>query len=99
VVVDNNYRRIGISIIVRNYKDIVLVARSTTRNMLAEPVVAEALTALHAIKLSREMGFNDIILERYAFQIVTVIKAEENNWSKIRHIVDRIKKGLRQLRS
>jgi hypothetical protein len=44
------------------------------------------------------MRFNDIILERDDLQIVTTIKAEENNWSKFEHI-DVIRVGLCQLRS
>jgi len=88
VTVDKNHGRIGIDIVVRDYEGIVLAARSTTRNVVADPVVAEALTALHAMKLSRELSFNDIILEWDALQIVTVIKAEGNNLSKFGHIVD-----------
>jgi hypothetical protein len=57
--------------------------------------VVEALAALQIVELSREMGLNDIILEGDALHIVTSVKAEENNWSKIGYIVDGIKEGLR----
>jgi hypothetical protein len=95
VTVDKNHGRIGIDIVVRDYEGIILAALCTTRNVVANPVVAKALAALHAVKLSRELSFNDIILEWDALHIVTVIKAEGNNLSKVGHIVDGIKKDLR----
>jgi len=40
--VDKKHEQIGMGIVVRDYEGVVLVARSTTRNFLVEPVVAEA---------------------------------------------------------
>jgi hypothetical protein len=64
-----------------------------------KPVCMKFLSVLHAVELYREMSFNDIILEGNALQIVTMIKAKGNNWSKFGHIVDGIKEGLWQLTS
>jgi ribonuclease HI len=63
VVVDKHHGRIGFGIVVRDYEGVILAACSTTRNVVAESVVAETLTALHAVELCKEMSFNDIILE------------------------------------
>jgi hypothetical protein len=51
------------------------------------------------VDLCKEMGFIDIILEVDTLQIVNVVKASNNNWSKFEHNVDGIKVGLHQLRS
>lgn len=66
MAVDKHYGCIGFGIVVRDYEEVILAARSTTTNVLAEPVVVEALAALHAVELCREMNFNDIILEEDA---------------------------------
>lgn len=76
---DKNYGRIGIGIVVRDYEGVVLAAHSTTKSVVADPVVTEALAALHAVELCKKMGFNDIILEGDAIQIVQAIKVEGNN--------------------
>jgi len=68
-------------------------------NFLVTPKVVEALAALHAVEISKWMGFHDIILEEDALQIVNAIKVTGNIWSNFGHIVDDIKLELRQLRS
>jgi ribonuclease HI len=73
----------------------VLAVRSTTKNFLATSEVVEALAALYAVETSKEIGFHDIILEGDAIHIVNAIKATNNNWSIIAHIVDGIKLELR----
>jgi hypothetical protein len=42
-------------------------------------MVAKALAALHTVELSKEMGFNDIILEGYALQINKAVKVPGHN--------------------
>jgi len=44
---------IEIGIVVRNYDRVTLTARSTTRNILAEPVVNEALTTLYVVEFNQ----------------------------------------------
>lgn len=59
--------------------------------------MAEALAALHAVKTSKGIRCQDIILLGDARQIVNVIKATDTNWSSYGHIVNAIKLKLRQL--
>jgi ribonuclease HI len=66
---------------------------STTKNFLVTLKVAEALTALHAVEICKEMSFHDIILEGDVVQIVSTIKAIGKNWSGS-YIVDGIKLEL-----
>lgn len=63
VIVDKNNGRIGLGIIARDCDGFILAAQSTTKNILIEHVMAKALAAAHAIDFSKELGFNDIILE------------------------------------
>jgi ribonuclease HI len=78
---DKKHGRIGYFLIIRDFEEIVLVARSTTRNFLVTPEVAEVLTALYNVETCKEMGFYDIILGGDALYIVQAIKAIRNNWS------------------
>jgi hypothetical protein len=81
VALDKKHGRIGYFLIIRDFEEIVLVARSTTRNFLVTPEVAEVLTALYNVETCKEMGFYDIILGGDALYIVQAIKAIRNNWS------------------
>lgn len=56
--------------------------------------MAEALITLHAVEFSKEMGFNDIILEGDVLQIVKTVKDLDQNRSNYGHIVEGIKMGL-----
>jgi len=76
---DKKKRRIGLGIVVRDYEGVVLAARSTTKNFLANHVVTEGLVAFHAVELWREIGFFDIILEGDALQIVNAVKTTRRN--------------------
>jgi ribonuclease HI len=77
--VDKKNGRIGLGIVVQDYEGVVLAARSTTKNFLANHVVVEALVAFHAIELCREIGFFDIILERDVLPIVNTVKTTGRN--------------------
>ena len=54
VVVDKSYGRIVIDIVVQDHKRVVLAIHSTTKNILVDPVVVEALSTLCAVKFSRD---------------------------------------------
>jgi hypothetical protein len=77
--VDKKNGRIEIEIVVCNYEGVVLAARSTTKNVMVELFVAEALVAFYAMELCRKIGYIDIILEGDALQIVNAAKATSNN--------------------
>jgi ribonuclease HI len=97
--VDKGTGRIGIGIIVRDHEGILLAARSFAKTLVVEPVAAEGLAAFYAVEFSRDMCFNDIILEGDALQIVAAVQTDSQHWSRFGHIVDGIKLGLSQLRS
>jgi hypothetical protein len=49
--VDKKNGHIGLGIVVRDYEGVVLAARSTTKNFLVEPVVAEVLAAFSCCRV------------------------------------------------
>lgn len=63
VAVNKNNGRISIGTTARDCEGVVLATCSRTNNIIVELVVTEALTAIHAMVFSQEMGFYDIILE------------------------------------
>lgn len=65
-----------VSIIVWDHESYILVARSTTKPAILEPVAAKALAALHTVEFSRDLGLQKILLEGDTVQIVNV-KANE----------------------
>jgi hypothetical protein len=96
--VDQKNERIGIGIVVRNHEGVVLAERSTTKSVMVKLVLSEVLVGVFMLWMCKKMSFIDIILERDTLQIVNVVKAPKNNWSKFEHIIDGIKVGLCQLR-
>jgi ribonuclease HI len=69
-------------------------ARSTTVEFSTEPVVAEAIAALHAAEFSRDLGLQMIILEGDSLQVVNAIQDTGPNWSRYGHIVADIRTVL-----
>jgi ribonuclease HI len=93
-IVDKKHGRIGIGIIAHDCKWQVLLARSTTQNFVVEPIVAEALAALHTVIFCKEMCFAEIILKGDSLQIVKEINMELPQLNRFGHIVDDIRKVL-----
>lgn len=93
--VNTTHGCIGMGIIVRDYMGVVLAARNTTLSYLVDPVLAKAKAALHVVKLCREMGFLDIILEGDALQVFNAVNMVAKNLSRLGHFIDGIKEGLR----
>jgi hypothetical protein len=61
-IVDKTNGCIGIYFLVRDHEGVILATHSTTQSLLADPIVAEAMVAMHAVVFCRELGFLDIIL-------------------------------------
>lgn len=70
VAVDKKKGCIGFGTIVKDSTGSILGARSITKNILVELVVAKALAPLHAVEFSQELGLHQFILEGDVVQIV-----------------------------
>jgi len=97
--VDIKQGQIALGIIARDWEGQVLVAQSTTRQFIVEPLFAEALAALHVVIFSKEIGFTQIMLEGDAIQIVREINSESSQLRRNEHLVDDIKNVLSSLHS
>jgi hypothetical protein len=53
----------GVGVIIRDEKGVVIAALSKTVSPIQEPAVGEAMGALAAAKFSRDIGLFNIILE------------------------------------
>jgi ribonuclease HI len=72
----------GVGVIVRDEHGRVHAAQSKTLTSYQEPVVGEALAALQAVELSRDLGLQDILLEGDSLQVLTMILEQEDNWCR-----------------
>lgn len=77
----------------------VVAARNFTLSTHADPLVAEAWAASHAVLFSKGVGLMDIIMEGDALQVVNEINEEFPSLSRIRHFTEGIKSELKSLRS
>ncbi len=66
----------------------VLAAKSFTIVGPLEPIVAEALAALHAVEFNRDLRLRRIILEGDTLQVVNAMKSTSHNWSKYGQLVE-----------
>jgi hypothetical protein len=93
-IVDKKQGGLDMTLLLGIIRGLSWVRGALLNNFLVTSKVVEALAALHAMEISKGMGFHDIILEE-----VNAIKVTGNIWSNFGHIVDDIKLELRQLRS
>jgi ribonuclease HI len=96
---DSVNRRMGVGILVRDHLGMVIAARSHTLVFLTEPVVAEAIAALHAVEFSRDLGLPRIVLEGDSLQVVTAVQDLRPTWSRYGHITADIRTILKGFRS
>jgi hypothetical protein len=95
--VDVQNKTIGLGIIIRNDKGMFLAALSKRVQIEVRPVVAETLTALHAVLFCVEMGYSEAWFEGDALQVVNEVNSAKPCDSMHGHLVEAIKKGLQGL--
>ncbi|XP_059436307.1 uncharacterized protein LOC132169261 [Corylus avellana] len=97
--VDPYNKSIGLGVIARDERGKFLVAYSKHQWIDVEPVIAEALAALHAIILCQEENFQNVVFEGDSLQVVQAINSDSQCNSKYGHLIEDIKKGTRSLAS
>jgi len=81
---------IGLGVIARDNNGLFLGARSVTKQVKADPNLAEVMAALLAVQFSKEVGFFDVILEGDAAKVINEINSEPPYSSRIGHFLENI---------
>lgn len=70
---------IGIGVIVRNHKGQVIGTFQATKNLKASAQIVESYTAMLVVTNCNELGFQKIIIEGDALQVVKDIQNKTEN--------------------
>jgi ribonuclease HI len=67
-----------------------LGARTVTKQVNADPIMAELMAALLGMQFSKEIGFLDVIFEGDAAQVINEINFEPPYTSRVGHFLENI---------
>jgi ribonuclease HI len=90
---------VGLGIVARDRNGFVLGAKSVTKELVAEPSIAEAIGALCAMHFCQEAGFFDVWFEGDAASMVKKINSSPPFLSKIGHFIESIHAELVNFRA
>jgi hypothetical protein len=71
--VNKKNKIIGVGIVIQDHKGVVRATMCSSKPYVSDPTVAEALGARQAVELCRNLGFQNILLEGDAKEIVSEI--------------------------
>jgi ribonuclease HI len=81
---------IGLGVIARDSNGIPLGEKSVTKQVNADPKMAEVMAAVLAMHFSKEIGMFDVIFEGDAAQVINEINSEPPYSSRIGHFLENI---------
>jgi hypothetical protein len=88
VAIDKSNARVGIKVVLRDERWIVIAVMCKTRMGVLEPITGEACAAYHVVCLCRDLGVQNLLLEGDAKQIVEAINLGTGTWSRFRHLIE-----------
>jgi ribonuclease HI len=88
---------IGLGAIVRDERGEFVEAETNYLKMQVEPVVAESLAALRALNLCTERGYQNVIMEGDALQVINLINSVEPCNSGFGHLIEDIRADSRRV--
>jgi hypothetical protein len=80
--------QLGIGVVVRDDKGLVIAAASKVRQGLFEPIMGEAIASYEATSICKEMGIPKVWLEGDAKIIVDALNSNECILSRYGHLVE-----------
>ena len=89
--VDHQNLRIGFGAVMRNCQGKVVAARCFSIEGHLDPEAAKNLGAFYAVKLSKEMGAQNLVLEGDAQTVVSAIRSGAEHAGRYGHLVDDVK--------
>jgi ribonuclease HI len=96
-VVDMKKGIIGLGIIVRDETGDFIEAKTKYLRMQAEPIVTETLAALQALNLCTEQGYQRVILEGDALQVINLTNSVKPCNSGYGHLIEDIRAGSKSV--
>ena len=90
---------IGVEVIIRDGKGLVIAALSKTVHARMDPVTIEATAALHVVELCRDVGVQDLILEGDSMVVVKAIESSGQKTQYYGQIIEDIRVVLGSRRS
>ena len=89
--------RVGLGLIARDSQGNCLAARCVSLEIKIDAAGVEAMTAANAVIFYKEMGYNNVIFEGDAMQVIKAIKVEGPSMSSCGNMIDCIRGELRSL--
>jgi hypothetical protein len=90
VAVDMKNGKLGYGCVIRDFSGNLQAASCHVEFLMADPVVGEALAALHTMEFCRDNGFSSIVLEGDSL-LIQAIDNTGVNWNMIGFIIDDIR--------
>lgn len=78
---DSTNQKIGIGVVIKNYKGQVLGTFRVATLFNSNPFVPESIALLMAIQLCRDLGLHSIQIEGDALQVVRLLEHNDPDWS------------------
>ncbi|XP_059428470.1 uncharacterized protein LOC132162224 [Corylus avellana] len=98
IAVNLNGKRIGIGVIIRDSKGLVIAALSRTVDTCPAPVIAESMGALYASEFCCDLGVLDVILKGDSIQVVKAINKMGDQCSRYGQVIVDVQMVLSSLR-
>ncbi|XP_042958135.1 uncharacterized protein LOC122293694 [Carya illinoinensis] len=92
--VDKVNCKVGVGTIIRDWKGRVIACMRMCISLFPDPYLAEAIGALHSVKLALDIGLIQIKLEGDAINVVNDIKGNKDSWKHTGLIITDIKQLL-----
>ncbi|XP_042958097.1 uncharacterized protein LOC122293634 [Carya illinoinensis] len=92
--VDKLNCKVGVGTLIRDWEGRVIACMRMCISLFPDPYLAEAIGALHSVKLALDIGLKQINLEGDAMNVVNDIKGNKDSWKHSGLIITDIKQLL-----
>ncbi|XP_059431643.1 uncharacterized protein LOC132165167 [Corylus avellana] len=95
--IDQGNSCVGLGLLARDANGQFVAARGIKKRIAADPTVAEAIAALHAVIFAKELGFSNVMFEGDALTVVNAINSTRSCESSYGHFVEDVKRYMSDL--
>lgn len=87
IALDHLHQKMGVGIIIRNEHGEVLASKQIPKHGCPQPQIAETFGAFMAISFCLELGFNRIVFEGDAKNVVELIQRSDGLFGTCGHLI------------